>query len=48
MHQNQAKLLAIVRAQEYIENLQIEDKTTTIDTDRRMTLVPLKYGNIRT
>jgi ribonuclease HI len=39
---NQAEQLAILRALEYIENLQTDDKTPTIYTDSQMTLVSLK------
>jgi len=45
---NQAEQLAIVRALEYTENLQTEDKTATIYTDSRMTLDSLKNNNIHT
>ena len=45
---NQAEQLATVRALEYTENLQTEDKTATIYTDSRMTLDSLKYNNIHT
>jgi len=37
-----------VRALEYTENLQSEDKTATIYTDSRMTLDSLKNSNIHT
>jgi ribonuclease HI len=37
MH-NEAEQLGILRALEYIENLETEDKTATIYTDSRMTL----------
>jgi ribonuclease HI len=39
---NQAEQLAILRALEYIENIQTEDKTATIYTDSQMTLDSLK------
>jgi ribonuclease HI len=45
---NQAEQLAIVRALEYTENLQTQDKTATIYTDSRMTLDSLKNNNIHT
>ena len=48
MHQNQAEKLAILRALEYTENMQTEDKTAAIYTDRRMTLDSLKNSNIHT
>jgi len=48
MHKNQAEQLAILRALEYTENLQPEDKTATIDTDSRMTLDSLKNSKIHT
>ena len=48
MYQHQAKQLAIVRALEYTENLQTEDKTATMYTDSRMTLDSLKNNNIHT
>jgi len=37
-----------LRALEYRENIQTEDKTTTIYTDSRKTLDSLKYSNIHT
>jgi hypothetical protein len=43
---NQAQQLAILRALEYTENIQTEDKTVTIYTDSRTTLDSLKYSNI--
>ena len=45
---NQTEQLAIVKALEYTENLQTEDKTATIYTDSRMTLDSLKNSNIHT
>ena len=39
---NQAKQLAILRALEFTENIETEDKTATIYTDSRMTLDSLK------
>jgi len=45
---NQAEQLAILRALEYTENLQPEDKTATIYTDSRMTLDSLKNSKIHT
>jgi ribonuclease HI len=45
---NQAEQLAILRAVDYTENLQTEDKTATIYTDSRMTLDSLKLSKIRT
>ena len=45
---NQAEQLAIVRALEYTENLQTEDKTATKYTDSRMTMDSLKNSNIHT
>ena len=43
---NQAEKLAILRAQEYTENLQTKDKTATIYTDSRMTQGTLKNSKI--
>jgi len=37
-----------LRAMEYIENIQTEDKTATIYTGSRMTLDSLKISNIHT
>ena len=37
-----------MRAMEYIENIQTEDKTATIYTDSRMTLDSFKYSDIHT
>ena len=37
-----------MRALEYTENIQTEDKTATIYTDSRMTLDSLKNSNIHT
>jgi ribonuclease HI len=45
---NQAEQLAILRALEYTENLQTEDKTATVYTDSRMTLDSLKNSKIHT
>jgi len=45
---NQAEQLAILRALEYTENIETEDKTTTIYTDSWMTLDSLKNSNIHT
>jgi ribonuclease HI len=45
---NQTEQLAILRALEYTENIQTEDKTATICTDSRMTLDSLKNSNIHT
>jgi len=45
---NIAEQLAILRALEYTENLQTEDKTATIYTDSRMTLDSLKNSKIHT
>jgi len=45
---NQAEQLVILRALEYTENIQMEDKTTTVYTDSRMTLDSLKNGKIHT
>jgi len=45
---NQAEQLAILRALEFTENLETEDKTATIYTDSRMTLDSLKNSNIHT
>jgi ribonuclease HI len=45
---NQAEQLAILRALEYTENLQSEDKTATVYTDSRMTLDSLKNSKIHT
>jgi len=45
---NQTEQLAILRAMEYIENIQTEDKTATIYTGSRMTLDSLKISNIHT
>ena len=45
---NQAEQLAILRALEYTENIETEDKTATIYTDSRMTLDSLKNNNIHT
>jgi hypothetical protein len=45
---NQAEQLAILRALEYTENIQTEDKTATIYTDSRMTPDSLKNRNINT
>jgi ribonuclease HI len=39
---NQAEQLAILRALEYTENIQTEDKTATVYTDSKMTLDSLK------
>jgi ribonuclease HI len=43
---NQAEQLAILRALEYTENLQTEDKTAIIYTVSRMSLDSLKNSNI--
>jgi ribonuclease HI len=43
---NQAEQLAILRALEYTENKETEDKTATIYTDSRMTMDSLKNSNI--
>ena len=45
---NQVDQLAILRALEYTENMQTEDKTATIYTDSRMTLDSLTNRNIHT
>ena len=45
---NQAEQLAILRALEYTENLQTEDKTATVCTDSRKTLDSLKNSKIHT
>ena len=45
---NQAEQLAILRALEFTENIETEDKTSTIHTDSRMTLDSLKNSNIHT
>jgi ribonuclease HI len=45
---NQAEQLAILKALEYTENIQTEDKTVTIFTDSQMTLDSLKNSNIHT
>jgi ribonuclease HI len=45
---NQAQQLAILRALEYTENIETEDKTATIYTDSRMTLDSLKNSYIHT
>jgi ribonuclease HI len=45
---NQAEQLAILRALEYIENIQMEDKTATIYTDSQMTLDSLKNNTNHT
>jgi ribonuclease HI len=45
---NEAEQLAILRELEYTETLQTEDKTATIYTDSRMTLVSLKSTKIHT
>jgi ribonuclease HI len=45
---NQAEQLAILRALECTDNIQTEDKTTTVYTDSRMTLDSLKNSNIHT
>jgi len=45
---NQAEQLAIVRALEFTENLQTEDKTAIIYTESRMKLDSLKNNNIHT
>jgi len=45
---NEAEKLAILRALEYTESLQTEDKTATIYTDSRMTLDSLKSRKIHT
>jgi ribonuclease HI len=45
---NQAEQLAILRALEYIENLQTEDKTATIYSDSQMTLDSLKNNTNHT
>ena len=37
-----------MRALEYTENIQTEDKMATINTDNRMTLDSLKNSNIHT
>jgi ribonuclease HI len=39
---NQAEQLATLRAMEFTENIETEDKTATIYTDNRMTLDSLK------
>jgi ribonuclease HI len=45
---NQAEQLVILRALEYTENLQTEDKTATIYTDSQMTLDSLKNNTNHT
>jgi ribonuclease HI len=45
---NQAEKLAILRALEYTENLQTEDKTGTVYTDSRITPDSLKNSKIHT
>jgi ribonuclease HI len=45
---NQAEQLAILRALDYTENIETEDKTATIYTDSQMTLDSLKNSNIHT
>ena len=45
---NQAEQVAILRALEYTENIQTEDKTATEYTDSPMRLDSLKNGNIHT
>jgi ribonuclease HI len=40
--------MAILRALEYTENIQTEDKMATIYTDSRMILESLKNSNIHT
>jgi ribonuclease HI len=45
---NQAEQLALLRALEYTENLQTEDKMATVYTDSRMTLDSLKNNKIHT
>jgi len=45
---NQAEQLAILRALEFTENIETEDKTATIYTDSQMTLDSLKNSNIHT
>ena len=45
---NKAEQLTILRAMEFTENIETEDKTATIYTDSRMTLDSLKNSNIHT
>jgi ribonuclease HI len=45
---NQTEQLAILKALEYIENIQTEDKTATIYTDSQMTLDSLKNNTNHT
>jgi ribonuclease HI len=45
---NQAEQLVILRALEYTENIETEDKTATIFTDSWMTLDSFKNSNIHT
>jgi ribonuclease HI len=45
---NKAEQLAILRALEFTENMQTEDKAATIYTDSQMTLDSLKNSNIHT
>jgi ribonuclease HI len=45
---NKAEQMAILRAPEYRENIQTEDKTATIYTDSQMTVASLKNSNIHT
>ena len=45
---NQTEQLAILRALEFTENIETEDKTATIYTDSRMTLDSHKNSNIHT